>query len=85
MPDLFVKRHARRSERPSSSAALASAGHAAMKVRLSAACRAHSYANELMVQSWAQAIGSCRDTELANTGCDLNRSQRGESVCPRVH
>jgi hypothetical protein len=38
MPDLFVKRHAGRSEHPSSFAALVSAGHAAMKVSLSAAC-----------------------------------------------
>ena len=43
-PDLFVKPHARRSEHPSSTAAPVSARHAAMKVRLSSACRLHSSA-----------------------------------------
>jgi hypothetical protein len=37
-PGVLVKRHAGRREHSSSSAAPVSVGHAAMKVRLSAAC-----------------------------------------------
>jgi hypothetical protein len=52
VPDLFVKRHARRSEDPSSSGALVSAGHAAMKVRLSAASE-----SEAARLTWSEGIG----------------------------
>jgi hypothetical protein len=55
------------------------------KARLSAARRAHSYANDLMVQSWAHPIGFCRDTELANTGCTYRPlSARRVSVSARA-